>query len=163
MRPRGLQLIITYKLVKAPVMLVLAALLIFRADVSQHFVEHWSFELASGGGYLHSIGLWLQAHLGIRVLRGARWVALADGLLTSLEAILLLSGKSWGEWLVVAGVSALIPAEILSLIHRFSGVKVLVLLTNLAVAGYLLFRRLRSLEQHRQASLHAASATRSDP
>ncbi len=144
MRQRGLQLIIFYKLIKAPVMLSIAAMLIFRADVSRVWLNRWALDLASGTGYLHAIGTWLQASLGHRVFGTIRWLALADGLSSLLEAILLMTGKSWGEWLVVVGVSVLIPAEIHALFHHFSWVRLGILLINLAVAVYLVWLRLRT-------------------
>jgi uncharacterized membrane protein (DUF2068 family) len=143
-RPRGLRLIIGYKLVKAPFMLTLGLILLLRSDASMAWLEHLAFSLASGGGYLHLLGVWLEAHLGMTVFRGARWVILLDGVSTGIEAALLLSGKSWGEWLVVAGVSVLIPAEVYSLLQHFTWLRVGVLLVNLAVVVYLVRRRVRS-------------------
>jgi len=48
--------------------------------------------------------------------------------------------KRWGEWVTVIITSSLLPIEIYELFHRFSAMKVVVLLINIAVVVYLVYR-----------------------
>src|SRR5262249_5914216 len=69
---------------------------------------------------------------------------------TTLEAILLLMGKAWGEWLVAIGLAALLIPELLSLEHSPSVTRFVVLLINAAVVAYLATRRLKAAREDRQ-------------
>jgi hypothetical protein len=143
---QGLRWIIAYKLLKAPVMLGLAGLLFARPQDTLRWAEELASVLVSGGWLLHRIGLWLAPHLGESLLMGARWLAAADGITTALEATLLLSGRTWAEWVVAVSVASLLPFEVLSLLHRFHWGKLALLAVNLAVAVFLIQRRLRHAE-----------------
>jgi uncharacterized membrane protein (DUF2068 family) len=56
------------------------------------------------------------------------------------EGIGLWLVKRWGEWLSVSITSSLIPIEIYEIYRHPSAIKGLVLITNIAVVGYLLYR-----------------------
>ena len=143
-RPLGLRIIIGYKLVKAPVMLGLALWLTFGEKGASAFVARMATDLAEGGWLLRHIGQWLGLHLSDTVFRGAAIAAWLDTCSTTLEAVLLLMGKAWGEWLVVAGLGCLIPVELFWLGHHPAWGRFGVLIVNTIVFGYLLWRRLRS-------------------
>lgn len=70
-------------------------------------------------------------------------LAWLDGFSTALEGVLLLSGKSWGEWLVIVGLASLLCAEVFALIHQPSIVKALILGVNALIVLYLVRRRIR--------------------
>jgi len=142
MRPRGLRLIIGYKLVKAPVMFGLALWLTLGREGAASFLEDLTRHLAEGGWVLQRVGQWLGLHLTAGTLRGGAVLAWLDTATTALEATLLLLGKSWGEWLVVAGVGVLLPVEIYWLFHHPTWVRGAVLAINAGVFGYLLRRRI---------------------
>jgi hypothetical protein len=142
-RPTGLRLIIGYKLVKAPTMLVLALWLTLGRDHGNSFVADLASRLAEGGWLLHRIGIWLQLNLSGSVLRGAAVLAWLDSASTSVEAGLLLLGKPWGEWVVTLSIGALLPLEVYWIAHHASWNRIGVLVVNSAVFAYLLSRRLR--------------------
>jgi len=65
-------------------------------------------------------------------------MCIRDSFLTEGIGLWLL--KRWAEWLTVIATSSLVPVEIFE-IHRHPTVlKVLVLIVNIAVAGFLLYR-----------------------
>ncbi|WP_306557888.1 DUF2127 domain-containing protein [Nostoc sp. 'Peltigera malacea cyanobiont' DB3992] len=59
-------------------------------------------------------------------------------IVTSIEAVGLWYEKRWAHVLVLGLVGISIPPEIYELIRGFSPIKILILLLNLAVFGYLL-------------------------
>jgi uncharacterized membrane protein (DUF2068 family) len=86
----------------------------------------------------------LEPHLTPRTEHRAAIVAWLDGLLTLTEGLLLLSGKAWGEWIVIAALGALLPIEAVSLARRPRIGRAAVLLVNAAVVAYLVRRRLKN-------------------
>ena len=152
-RPPGLKLIIAYKFLKAPAMLALAGALTFAPARSMRAARHMVFELSEGGGISWRLAHWLEPHLTQRVEHGAAMVAWLDGASTVAEGLLLLPGKAWGEWIVVAGLSLLLPVEVLALVRRPRVTRGLVLAINAAVVAYLARRRLRAVHgpQHQRA------------
>ena len=140
-RPLGLRMIIGYKTVKVPAMVGLAVWLTFaRGGASAEFArlaEH----LAEGGWVLHRIGVWLGLYVTPEALKVGAVVAWLDAAATALEVTLLLLGKSWGEWLVVAGLGVLIPLEIYWLTRHATVSRLGILLVNAAVFAYLVRRR----------------------
>jgi hypothetical protein len=150
-RPPGLNLIIAYKFLKAPVMLALAGALTFAPFSAIREARHIAFGLSESGGLGWRVAHWLEPHLTERLEHRAALVAWLDGASTVAEGLLLLSGKAWGEWIVVAGLSLLLPIEVMAFVRRPSLVRALVLVVNAAVVVYLARRRLTALEhpQHR--------------
>jgi hypothetical protein len=142
-RPIGLRLIIIYKLVKVPVMLGLALWLTFAPHTVYRSLVSLTRELAEGGVAWVRIGAWIQNHLTGRVIARGALLAWLDTVATAIEVLLLLSGSSWGEWIVIVGLAALIPLETLSLEHRPGVAKGVILVTNTAIVIYLVMRRVR--------------------
>ena len=151
-RPLGLRLIIIYKLIKAPLMLGLAVALTV-APVRALAVASWFAQaVAEHLAFWRSLGRWLGLHLTPTVLRGARLIAWLDAGVTIIEAVLLLLGKAWGEWMVVGGLAVLLPFEARALVlHRRVG-RLVVLLVNLAVVGYLVRRQVLRHRRHARAA-----------
>jgi uncharacterized membrane protein (DUF2068 family) len=148
-RPLGLRLIIAYKLVKAAAVLGLAVWMTASSGAAWREAQALMRELAEHGGIWHAFAEWLRAHLTETALRTVRVIAWLDGALTALEAALLLTGKSWGEWLVIAGLTALLPFEARSFwLHRRLG-RLFVLLANAAIVAYLARRRVLQDLRHR--------------
>jgi len=56
------------------------------------------------------------------------------------EGIGLWLTKRWAEWFTVVITSSLVPLEIYEVFHRPTPIKVLVLIINVAVVAYLLYR-----------------------
>lgn len=140
-RPSGIRLIIVYKLVRAPLMLAVAVWLTVAPGSVHRVVAHLAQELAEAGATWARAGAWLDAHDTSTVTADAAALAWLDTAMTSIEGLLLLSGRPWAEWVVIAGLGALIPLELLSLEHRPAPGKWLVLLVNALIVGYLALRR----------------------
>ena len=153
-RPLAMRLIIAYKFAKAPLLFALALWLTFSPNSAFALVRHIVAYLSEHTGLWHRLADWLGLHITIRTLTGVRWVAWLDGALTLLEGVLLFIGKSWGEWLVVFGLAALLPFEAYSLIAKGHWSRAAVLGVNMAIVGYLLHRQ---LERHRPAKLARAA------
>jgi uncharacterized membrane protein (DUF2068 family) len=140
-RPRALRIIIGYKLVKAPVALLLAGYLAFEPSFALHETLRLSHDLSEGGALLKQLAALIDRAATPHALSRAALLATLDGLTTALEAFLLWRGKPWGEWIVVLGLAALVPLEALAVVRRPSVLRVVVLTLNLAIAAYLARRR----------------------
>ncbi len=143
-RPGGLKLIITYKCLKAPLVLALALVLTLNPRGALHAVDVVARDLSEGGALFGRVARWLEAHVTQRALGRGAILAWLDGLTTSLEAFLLWRGHAWGEWLVVAGLGALVPFEVISLEKHPSWMRLGALLVNVAVVAYLVLLRVRA-------------------
>jgi uncharacterized membrane protein (DUF2068 family) len=66
-----------------------------------------------------------------------------DSLSSAAEAFLLLSGKTWAQWLVIVGLACLVPFEILSIEHRPGAGKFVVLGANLLIVAYLAWAQVK--------------------
>jgi len=143
-RPIGLRLIIAYKFVKAPIVLAVAAALIFAPVPSDHFLRHAAAELSEWGVVGWRMAHWIEPRLTPGVEHKAAALALLDGTTTLIEGILLLSGKAWGEWLVVGGLALLLPIEVLGMVRHPSVVRAVVLLLNALIVVYLVRDRLKA-------------------
>jgi uncharacterized membrane protein (DUF2068 family) len=148
----GVRLIVTYKLTKAALELVLTGVLLV-----------W---MARGlGPQLDRLAVLLREHLtSVLSLRLARlimglsrphrlqWTAAGlglDGVLSLVEGLALARRYRWAPWLVVIATSSLVPFELVALLrHRRAG-RALLLLVNLAVVGY--------LARHARREAHAPS------
>jgi uncharacterized membrane protein (DUF2068 family) len=143
-KPLGLRLIIAYKVIKSALVLGVAVLLTLAPEKASAFTEHLIQALSERGALLHRLGEWLRAHGAATLVTDARTVAWVDGVSTAIEGALLISGSAWGEWVVVGSLALLIPAELVSLEHRFSVAKVVVIAVNVAIVAYLVHLRLRA-------------------
>jgi uncharacterized membrane protein (DUF2068 family) len=133
----GFRLIIGYKFCKAALMFGVALWLTTAPGAAFRTLELLARELAEGGAAFARAGHWIQEHLNSTfVLRGAL-LAWLDSISSALEAVLLLSGKPWAHWIVILGLAALLPFEVLSIEHRPGIGKVLVLAANVLIVAYL--------------------------
>ena len=64
------------------------------------------------------------------------------------EGIGLWLIKRWAEWFTIIITSSLVPVEIYEIHHHPTAIKILVLVINIAVVVYLLYR----IRSHRHAS-----------
>jgi uncharacterized membrane protein (DUF2068 family) len=56
------------------------------------------------------------------------------------EGVGLWMAKRWGEWITVIITGSLVPVEIYEIFRRLSVIKILALITNLAIVAYLVYR-----------------------
>jgi uncharacterized membrane protein (DUF2068 family) len=80
----------------------------------------------------------LGASAGTYTLLGAGFVAYA--LLQFVEAFGLWGGWRWAEYLAVIATSVFIPLEVYEIAHTPSPLKVLLLVVNVAIIGYLIYK-----------------------
>jgi uncharacterized membrane protein (DUF2068 family) len=58
--------------------------------------------------------------------------------------------KRWAEWFTIVITASLVPLEVWAIHHHPTTVKVVVLIINIAVVGYLLYRiRTESSDTHK--------------
>jgi uncharacterized membrane protein (DUF2068 family) len=139
-RVAGVRLIVTYKLVKAALWLVLVAVFTvavlgggaeelheFALGLRRHGVSAWSIRMANLLATATTRG-----HLALTA------VALGlDGVLSLIEGWSLWRGYTWGPWLVVIATGSLIPFELFELIRAVHLGRVVILCVNIAIVGYL--------------------------
>jgi uncharacterized membrane protein (DUF2068 family) len=139
-RPGGLRIIVVYKLLKAIVQAGVAAGLLMAmrvglatdltgparaaADRTVHpFLSHAVRELTVLATPRH---LYLVA-----AILGA------DAVVSAVEGWVLHRGYPWASWLVVGATGALLPFELVELIHRPRAIALAMLLANTAIVAYL--------------------------
>lgn len=149
-RTLGIWLIITYKFVKAGLMLGLAIWLTTDPEAVYLLGQRVAHELVEARPFMVRLGNWLHTHLTKHVIERSALVAWLDGFTTALEGTLLLLGKPWGEWLVVIGLSLFLPFEVYEVIHKPGVGKAIVLLLNAAIVVYLVYELL--IPAHRARS-----------
>lgn len=151
-RPRGVALIVVYKITKAVGQLVLAGVgavltllgLASRLEqlaelVREHFTGVSSQRVAS-------LIVSASSHLWLVIF------ALAfDGVLSSIEGWALYRGFRWAPWLVVLATCALLPFEVLESVRAVRVSRVLVLVVNLAIVVYLARHAIRHMRAERAA------------
>ena len=160
--PPGLRLITIYKFTKAVLQVAAAVLLLYGAahglnarlaefaeKLREHAVHAWSNVFAAAllrfTHSRHSLSFTAYALLG-------------DAALSSVEGWALSRGYTWGEWLVVGTTAALIPFEIRALFHHLRVGRVVLLILNVVIVGYLIMnirhrrREARPLEVRAVAS-----------
>jgi len=64
----------------------------------------------------------------------------AYALLFFAEGIGLLMRKTWGEWLTVISTASFLPLEVYELTKKFSAIKLSVMLLNIVIVIYLIWR-----------------------
>jgi GTP-binding protein len=141
--PRGLRLIISYKLAKALTEFLGGAIIFALGSagsaarlthvaqaIHRHATEHWSIVLA-------------ERLMDASTAHNVFVVALSmviDGIATSIEGWALYRRFVWSRWLVVGTTAALLPFEIIALVHHPNAGRAAVFLVNLLIVLYLLQR-----------------------
>jgi uncharacterized membrane protein (DUF2068 family) len=138
-RDIGFIIIGIFKLVKGALLLALALSLIhkdtaevirywahvFQVDTDSKFVQHWLVE----------VGLVQQRDLALIVTTSLFYSALL-----STEGIGLLLQKVWAEYLTSIITASFIPIEIYAVARHTTAARITLLLVNVLVVAYLLFR-----------------------
>ncbi|HKP56157.1 MAG TPA: DUF2127 domain-containing protein [Polyangiales bacterium] len=142
-REPALRLIIAYKLARAALAFGAAGVLLgFVSSGNSASLRDWAQQLR-----MHVASHWatvLAEKLVAAVTPHHVWLAATalgfDGALTLLEGWALLRGYTWGSWIVVLSSAALVPFEAVGLWHHPHAGRLILLLGNVAVALYLLWR-----------------------
>jgi uncharacterized membrane protein (DUF2068 family) len=139
----GIRLIVLYKFVKGgleaagavvlatgPSLGLDAALVRAALALQHHATRAWAVHLSES----------LPALVTPGHLRLAAVALLLDATLTLLEGWGLRRGHWWGPWLVVVASGALLPFEVVHLVRRPRPGRLIVLLVNALIVGYLVWR-----------------------
>jgi hypothetical protein len=148
-RQLGFRVIVGYKFIKAAIMLALAIWLTTKPASAYRVLEILARDLADGGAAFGRVGRWIQSHLSTTFMVRGAILAWLDSFSSALEGALLMSGKPWAHWIVIIGLAALLPFEILSIEHRPGVGKFLVLAANVVIVVYLARGEIRKA-QHRR-------------
>jgi uncharacterized membrane protein (DUF2068 family) len=86
---------------------------------------------------------WLDMHLTGRILLDGAIIAWLDAISTAVEGMLLLTGRSWARWTVVAGSMLLVPLEVWSVWRHPRPARIFILVVNCLIVVYLVRSRQR--------------------
>jgi uncharacterized membrane protein (DUF2068 family) len=138
---RGLRLIAAFKLLKGLALLALGigALNLLHKDV-ESIVVHWInvFQVDPHSHYLQL----LLAKLSILDDRRLKELSVGTFIYAAIfltEGTGLALGKRWAEYLTIISTASLLPLEVYELAKHAGIGKVVALVINLAVVGYLVF------------------------
>jgi uncharacterized membrane protein (DUF2068 family) len=134
--------IAAFKLLKAIVLIAVGvgALKLLHQDAADA-LDRWATMLGfdPGNQYVDS-ALQKLANLTPNKIKGLGVGSLVYAGLFLIEGIGLWMVRRWAEWFTVIVTSSLVPVEIYEIHRHLSPVKILVLIFNLAVVGYLVYR-----------------------
>jgi uncharacterized membrane protein (DUF2068 family) len=134
-----------FKLIKGAVLLALVcgAISLFHKDVAAH-VEHWLDQLQIDSDNRFVGALLAKLHL-IHTKELSQLSALGAGYSTLflIEGTGLLFRQYWAEWLTIIATSSLIPFEVFQLVKQFTAIAVLLLVGNVGIVLFLIYRVLQ--------------------
>ncbi len=104
-------------------------------------LEHWVTMLGFDPGNQY-IGRALEkaANLSPDKIKGLGIVSFIYAGLFLTEGIGLWLEKRWAEWFTIIITSSLVPVEVYEILRHPTPIKILVLVINVAVVGYLFYR-----------------------
>ena len=137
-----LRLIAAFKFLKAALLIALGvgAFKLVHRDVGAVF-EHWTEALR-----LDPANRWVDAalakasHVRPDQIKRLGFGSFLYAALFLIEGTGLWLQKRWGEWLTVIITSSLVPVEVYEIYRHPSAIKVVVLVINLGILGYLIHR-----------------------
>lgn len=139
---RGLALIALFKFVKAALLILAGAgvLSLLRPDVAAEAHEWLTTFTIGRGQELIARALKLLDVATPLKLTTVGLAAICYGLLFAVEGAGLWLQRRWAEYLTVVTTGALIPFELYEIAHRFTVLRTLAFVVNLAAVGYLILR-----------------------
>jgi uncharacterized membrane protein (DUF2068 family) len=149
---RLLRLIALFKFIKAALLIAvgIGALKLLHKDLAAT-VEHCITALKlDPGAHLFNLAVGKAARVRPDQMKKVSVGSFVYAGLFLAEGTGLWLRKRWGEWLTVIITSSLVPIEIYEMFRHFSIIKVVVLLLNLAIVGYLIYH-IRTQPQGRAA------------
>jgi uncharacterized membrane protein (DUF2068 family) len=143
-RNRVIVLIGVFKLIKAALLITLgiAGLAAVPSELAQH-VRHFAGWMGISPGR-HALAHFLGklSAFDDHMARKLAVASLCYAAVFLVEGIGLLSRQRWAEWLTVVVTASFIPIEIYEGVEHFGASKVVALVLNVAILGYLLWRRI---------------------
>jgi uncharacterized membrane protein (DUF2068 family) len=139
---RLLRVIAVFKFLKAGSLIALSVgvFRMLHQDLGMR-LEHWvrAMRLDPGNRYIEHL-LMRASVLSPAQIRNLGLVGLLYAGLFLIEGTGLWLQRRWGEWVTVVLTGMLVPVEVYEIVHRPSVVKVLVLLVNVGIVLYLIYR-----------------------
>jgi uncharacterized membrane protein (DUF2068 family) len=162
---RMLRLIAVFKFCKAALLVAvgLGALRLLDPEVAAR-AQRWAAAVAANSDrriVQQLIGV--VSGLSPRRLEALGTGAFLYSTLFITEGIGLWRGKRWAEYLTVIATMSLLPLEVYEIIRRASTTRVMALLVNLVVAGYLIWRLRRPRAGERPSPEQPHDAREPDP
>ncbi|MEG9438728.1 DUF2127 domain-containing protein [Edaphobacter sp. HDX4] len=148
-----IRLIAVFKPLKATVLIVvgIGILKLIHNDVAT-VLDHWVAKLGvdPGNRYVdHAVRK--AAHISPNRIKNLGLGSFVYAALFLTEGVGLWLLKRWAEWFTVVITGSLIPLEVWEVHHHPTTVKILLLMINIAVVGYLLYRiRKESSDMHKR-------------
>ncbi|MEH1907084.1 MAG: DUF2127 domain-containing protein [Nostoc sp.] len=136
-RPLGLVVIVLYKTFTALLLMATAIALLLTLKNYQNLEAFSEDYVLEGKSIIIDWLLNKVLNLNPRTLAFSGIAAGVYAIVTSIEAVGLWYEKRWAHVLVLVLVGISIPPEIYEVIRGFSAIKILILVLNLAVFGYL--------------------------
>lgn len=140
-----LRIIAVFKLLKAASLIVVGVgiLKLSHTDVARQ-LEHWVAMLGFDPGHrLISHAIERATNLSPHRIREIGLVSFVYAGLFLTEGIGLWLEKRWAEWFTVVITSSLVPVECYEIYRQPTPIKILLLLINIGVVGYLIYRIFR--------------------
>jgi uncharacterized membrane protein (DUF2068 family) len=137
-----LKLVAVFKLLKAALLIVtgLGILRLSHTDIATQ-LDQWITRIGLDPGSRHlSHLLETVTNVPARKIRELGIGSFIYAALFLTEGIGLWLQKRWAEWFTVAITSSLVPLEIYEIYRHPTAVKIVVLLLNIAIVVYLLYR-----------------------
>ena len=152
----GLRIIGILKLVSAALLLILVfGIFNLLGKNLGRLLEHYVRILHIDMENKHITNMLAKASgISATALKNAGIVTLIYALLFIIEGIGLLKKKRWAEYLTIIITGALVPLEIYEIARRLSIQRISILIINLAIIGYLIYR-LRSDRHSRHDDLYS--------
>jgi len=140
-----------FKLIKAITLIVIGvgALKLLHRDMGST-LDHWvAMSGIDPGNRWVERGIAKASNLTPAKVKGLGIVSFIYAGLFLTEGIGLWLMQPWAEWFTVIITSSLVPAEVYELYRHPSATKIVVLIINIAVVGYLVYRiKTRAHESH---------------
>lgn len=137
-----IRLVAAFKLIKAALLIVagFGILKLIHADLATQ-LDHWVKVLGFDPGS-HYVNLAIQKATSTPrgEIKEFGIVSFVYAALFLTEGIGLWMEKRWAEWFTVAITSSLVPVEVYEIFRHPSPVKIVVLVLNIAIVAYLLWR-----------------------
>jgi uncharacterized membrane protein (DUF2068 family) len=137
-----IRLIAVFKLAKAALLIAtgVGILKLMHMDVAGE-LDHWIVRLGlDPGSHYVNAAMEKATRLSPEKIKELGLVSFVYAGLFLTEGVGLWMLKRWAEWFTVVITSSLVPVEVYEIHRHPSAVKVVVLVINIAVVGYLLYR-----------------------
>lgn len=139
---RLLRVIAVFKFLKAALLIALSVgvFRMLHQDIGMR-LEHWvrALRLDPGNRYVEHLLMRLSNLSPIQIKRIGLAGLLYAGLFV-VEGTGLWLKRRWGEWVTVVLTGMLVPVEVYEIFRRPGAIKVLVLLVNVGIVLYLIYR-----------------------